>query len=49
MGKTQDEAEEPCHIDPDSGRRRFERYIVLKDDVLEGRHIGDTGELPSYL
>ena len=49
VGKTQDQAEEPCHIDLDSGRRRLEWCIVLKDDVLEECHIRDSDELVSYL
>lgn len=39
MGKTEDEAEKPCHVDPDSGRRKFERRMVLNDEVLEWCHI----------
>jgi hypothetical protein len=39
MGKTEEQAEEPRHVDPDSGRRKFERRIVLNDDILKGCHI----------
>ena len=48
VGKTEDEAEEPCHVDPDSGRGKFERRIVPNDGVLKGYRIGDADELLSY-
>ncbi len=49
VSKTEDQAEKPCQIDPDSGRSRFEWGIALNIDVLEGRPIGDADELLSYL
>ena len=48
VGKTKDQTEKPCQVDPDSGRRKFEWCIALNDDVL-GRPIRDADELLSYL
>lgn len=40
VGETEDQTEEPHHIDPDSGRGMLEWRIALSDDVLEGRPSG---------